>query len=167
MKYFLIGFMGCGKTTIAKKLSKKLNLKYIDLDKYIEKYEGNTIKKIFTSKGEEKFRKLEEKYLKKILNNNNNIIIATGGGTPIFNNLMKIMNNAGKTIYLECSSETLFSRLKDKIKERPLIDSFNQKELKIYIQRVLNKRKIFYKKATYIIDNNNENCLNEILSLLR
>ena len=63
MKYFLIGFMGSGKSTLGKKLSKELNLNYIDLDKYIEKHENKDIAKIFKIHGEKGFRNLEEKYL--------------------------------------------------------------------------------------------------------
>ena len=107
MRYFLIGFMGSGKSLIGKQLAKKLHMKYIDLDHFIEASENKTITNIFNNSGETYFRELEEKYLKEMIKEDN-ILVSTGGGTPTFNELIDTMNNVGKTIYLECCTETLF-----------------------------------------------------------
>ena len=70
MKYFFVGFMGSGKSYIGRKVSKKLNLQYIDLDEYIEQAEDSSILEIFNNKGESYFRKLEKKYLEEIIKRN-------------------------------------------------------------------------------------------------
>tara|TARA_Y100001968_G_scaffold90445_1_gene81389 strand:+ start:314 stop:814 length:501 start_codon:yes stop_codon:yes gene_type:complete len=166
MKYFLIGFMGSGKSTLGKKLSKELNLRYIDLDKYIEKYENKDIATIFKIHGEKGFRNLEKKYLIEILRKDN-ILISTGGGTPIFNNLMQIMNDSGTTIYLKCSTKTLFKRLENDMKRRPLISSLTKEKLSEYIRTNLKKREELYKESQYTIDNNDEIDVEYITSKLR
>jgi shikimate kinase len=66
-KIFLIGFMGCGKTTHAKKLAKSLERPFIDLDNYIEGKEGMSVQKIFEDKGENYFREKETEYLKQVI----------------------------------------------------------------------------------------------------
>ena len=71
MKYFLIGFMGSGKSLIGKQLAAKLHMKHIDLDNFIEESEKRTIADIFNNSGETYFRKLEEKYLNKIIKEDN------------------------------------------------------------------------------------------------
>ena len=78
----LIGFMGCGKTTIGKILSEALNEKWIDLDDYIEKKAGKRISEIFKEEGEAYFRALEQDCLKQLLQEEKGII-STGGGVII------------------------------------------------------------------------------------
>ena len=165
MKYFLIGFMGSGKSLIGKQLAEKLNIKYIDLDNFIEKSENITIAGIFNNSGEAYFRELEEKYLKETIKEDN-ILVSTGGGTPTINGLMDIMNNVGKTIYLECCTETLFKRLNQNKEERPMISTFSDESLRRYIENKLEERNFFYKKATYTIYNDSGNCVNEIINIL-
>ena len=96
-----------------------------------------------------------------------NILISTGGGTPIFNNLMQIMNDSGTTIYLKCSTKTLFKRLENDIKKRPLISSLAKEQLSEYIRNNLKKREKYYKESQYTIDNNNEIDVEYITSKLR
>ena len=124
------------------------------------------IAEIFKIKGENFFRNLEEKYLIEILRKDN-ILISTGGGTPIFNNLMQIMNDSGTTIYLKCSTKTLFKRLENDIKKRPLISSLAKEQLSEYIRNNLKKREKYYKESQYTIDNNNEIDVEYITSKLR
>ena len=165
MRYFLIGFMGSGKSLIGKQLSEKLNIKYIDLDNFIEKSENITIAGIFNNSGEVYFRKLEEKYLQEIIKEDN-ILVSTGGGTPTIHGLMDIMNNIGETIYLECCTETLFERLNKDKEKRPMISTLSDESLRRYIENKLEERNFFYKKATYTICNDSGNCLNEIINIL-
>ena len=166
MKYFLIGFMGSGKSLIGKQLAEKLNIKYIDLDNFIEKSENRTITDIFNNSGETYFRKLEEKYLKETIKEDN-ILVSTGGGTPTIHGLMDIMNNIGETIYLECCTETLFERLHQNKEERPMISTLSDESLMRYIENKMEERNFFYKKATHTICNDSGNCVNEIIDVLR
>ena len=165
MKYFLIGFMGSGKSVISKQLAEKLHMKHIDLDDFIKKSEKRTIADIFNNSGETYFRKLEEKYLNKIIKEDN-ILVSTGGGTPIFNNLIDTMNKVGKTIYLECCTEILFERLHQNKEKRPMISALSDKNLRRYIENKMEERKFFYKKATHTIYNDSGNCVNEIIDVL-
>ncbi len=70
MKIVLVGYMGSGKTTIGKLVAKHLNIKFLDLDEYIEEAEGQPIKQLFSNKGELYFRKKEFFYLNEILSSN-------------------------------------------------------------------------------------------------
>jgi len=166
MKYFLIGFMGSGKSLIGKQLAKKLHMKYKDLDNFIEESEKRTIADIFNNSGETYFRELEKKYLKKIIKEDN-ILVSTGGGTPTIHGLMDIMNNVGETIYLECCNEILFKRLHQNKEKRPMISVLSDKRLRIYIKNKIEERQLFYKKATHTICNYSGNCVNEIIDVLR
>ena len=112
MKYFLIGFMGSGKSYIGKKICEKINLSHIDLDDYIAKHEHKSISNIFFEDGEMYFREIEKQYLSKIINKDN-FLLSTGGGTPIYNNNLDLMNIHGLTIYLRYSHNTLYNRLKN------------------------------------------------------
>ena len=165
MQYFLIGFMGSGKSLVGKQLAEKLHMKYIDLDDFIKKSENKTIADIFNNSGEDYFRELEEKYLKEIIQEDN-ILVSTGGGTPTLNGLIDTMNNIGKTIYLECCTEILFERLRQNKEKRPMISVLSDKSLRRYIEKKMEERKFFYKKATHTICNDRGNCVNEIINVL-
>ena len=123
MPFFLIGYMGCGKSTIGKKVSDRLGIPFLDLDLLIEKEIGMNIGDIFSKKGEGFFRE-KEKY---VLNNyvfKSNVIVAVGGGPPCFYNNHSFMKATGITIYLKVSPDELVNRLQLDDK-RPLL--FNNK----------------------------------------
>jgi len=157
--------MGSGKSSIGKQLAKELNIKHIDLDNLIEESENIKIADIFNNSGEDYFRELEEKYLKEIIKEDN-ILVSTGGGTTTIHGLMDIMNNIGKTIYLECCTETLFERLHQHKEKRPMISTLSDESLRRYIENKLEERKFFYKKATHTICNDRGNCADEIIDFL-
>jgi shikimate kinase len=147
----LMGFMGSGKSSIGRRISKKSKMKLIDLDDYIVKKEKCSIAEIFKSEGESHFRKLESKYLKDILKSHKKVIIALGGGTPCQKGNWKMLKKT-KSIYLKRSESYLFNRLKDKKEQRPLIQKLNDKELKDLISTKLSLRAPYYEKAEFIID---------------
>ena len=109
-RVFLVGYMGVGKTTIGKILSKELDVEFIDLDKYIENRYRKTIQEIFSEKGEDKFRIIEREMLREV-STFQNVLISTGGGTPCFFDNMEVMNRRGITVYVKASVEQLVSRL--------------------------------------------------------
>ena len=163
---YLIGFMGVGKSTIAKQLAKQLNISCLDTDQKIENQEKDNISNIFNINGELYFRKLETTLLYQL---NNKQVVACGGGMPLFNNNMEYICKTGVSIYLKASSKFLFSRLKNEKKERPLISKFNSNELQQFIHNQLTEREEIYSKARYIItvdDKTNEEILRKIHSLL-
>ena len=166
MKYFIVGFMGSGKSFVGKKLSEKLQLNFIDLDHYIEQIENRPISDIFYKEGEDYFRKLELKYFTSILKKENTII-SLGGGTPTHNKIMKLITESGTSFYLKCNTKTILRRLVKSNKNRPLIKNLSEENLKKYINKKLSERSNFYEKADYIISNNNDEGIYEIINLLR
>ena len=146
MKVFLIGFMGSGKTTVAKKLAAKMNCAWDDLDRIIEQDTGMSIGRIFQEKGEPAFREMEHRYLKE-METATKQVIATGGGTPCHHANMDYMNQVGITVYLKMTPEQLYSRLKDTRGQRPLLKDLNDQDLLHYIDQKLRERESFYDKA--------------------
>ena len=149
-KFFIIGYMGSGKTTAGKKLSLKLGYEFADLDKVIESEYGLTIPQIFSTKGESEFRSIEHNSLKKLIEKDN-IVIACGGGTPCYYSNMELMNNNGITVYLKMSVDTLVSRLEIAKTERPVIANKSGEELRKFVARQLEKREGFYHQAQYTV----------------
>ena len=151
MRIYLIGFMGCGKSTVGKKLSRLMNYDFIDLDTQIEnKYQFN-IPAIFERFDEKAFRTLERECLMSTLRNNN-CIIATGGGTACFFENMKWMNTHGLTVYLQMQPESLYARLLSSRKKRPLIEQRAKDEVLQYIRAELESRHKYYQQANLIIN---------------
>ena len=156
--------MGCGKTTLGKKLAKDLNYNFIDLDTYIEKRTNKTITEIFDNKGEKKFRIVERESLIEVCKKDN-IVIATGGGTPCFFDNMQEILVSGKAIYLKMKIKDLLERLETEKSQRPLIKNKSAKELENFIRNKLSKREYFYKKSDYILQGKNI-CEKEIQNLI-
>lgn len=150
MRIYLIGYMGCGKSTLGRRLSKHTGLQFIDMDHYIEERNCKTIPQIFAEEGEAEFRKKEQKALRE-LSEFTNIIIATGGGAPCFFDNIELMNQTGKTIYLNIDPAILADRLLKSKTERPLIKGKSRKELVAFIDETLQKRNQFYTQAQYQI----------------
>ena len=163
---YLIGYMGSGKTTLGNKLSKLLQLPFLDTDFEIEKKEKKSISNIFKDNGEAYFRMLETEFLTEI---KHDAIVACGGGIPMHNNNMSIINTKGISLYLKASADYLANRLKNKKKHRPLIYNIANNELEDYIYKELQKRDPFYTLSHHTININNKtenNLLREINSLL-
>jgi shikimate kinase len=94
---FLIGYMGCGKTTLGEVLARQMGVPFIDLDEYIEHQQGMTIVEIFASDGEARFRELETAALRDVAAAGG-AIVACGGGTPCHGDNMALMNQTGITV---------------------------------------------------------------------
>jgi len=168
-KIVLLGYMGSGKSTIAKILSKKIHYDYKDLDQVIEKAMGLTINEIFEQKGEVFFRKLEHQFLTELLASNENMIIGLGGGTPCFsNNNALLLADHISSIYLKTSIDKLFNRLRHSL-NRPLVANKSDEELKEFIAKSLFERSYYYNQANYTVvtdDKAPDLIANEIKSLL-
>ncbi|MGL5958773.1 MAG: shikimate kinase [Phocaeicola sp.] len=147
-RFFLIGYMGSGKTTLGKAFAKSCGLTFIDLDWHIEECYRKSVATIFAEQGEQAFRELERKMLHEV-GEFENVVISTGGGTPCFFDNMIYMNRKGRTIYLEASRESLFKRLKMAKQQRPLLVGKTDEELMAFIIEALQKREQFYKQAHY------------------
>ncbi len=150
MRIFLIGFMGCGKSTVGRPLALALNLTFIDLDSFLEEKYFRTIPQIFAEEGEDGFRRKERKVLEEV-SSFDDVIVATGGGAPCFFDNMDLMNNSGLCIFLDVAVNSLVSRLMHAKTERPLIMGKSIEELRGYIEELMQKRRPFYEKSRYIL----------------
>ena len=132
---YLTGMMGSGKSVTGKRLAAKLGYGFLDLDSLIQKRSGKTINQIFSDQGEEVFRDLEAKALKEASSLDMRVV-ATGGGTILRPVNVELMKATGKIIFLEASTEVLWSRVKEN-KDRPLLRGNEPREtlLKIYAYR--------------------------------
>ena len=142
----LVGMMGSGKSTIGSLISKKLNLKFIDIDNVLENEAKMKISEIFEKKGENFFRNLEEKITLKLLRSTNSII-SLGGGSFINEKIRKeiLVNNF--SFWLNCNTKTLLKRIK-KNKKRPVAFSLNNSE----ILELIEIRTKIYSKAQFKIN---------------
>ncbi|MDE6127757.1 MAG: shikimate kinase [Lachnospiraceae bacterium] len=120
----LIGFMGCGKSTIGFRLSYKLRRVLEDTDKLIEKKEGMSVSDIFATKGEAAFRVMETECLRGLLLSQEEKIIATGGGLPVKEENHALLKELGAVVYLRISPKGVWERLKDDT-TRPLLQCDN------------------------------------------
>ncbi len=153
MVIFLVGFMGCGKSSVGRRLAGMLDYDFCDMDKAIEELAGATIHGIFASEGEEGFRKREREVLEDIPMSGD-VVIATGGGAPCFGDNLQLMKKLGVTVYLKLSPENLFARLCRGRARRPKIAHLNDKELMAYIEATLAERETFYAAADLVVDCN-------------
>jgi shikimate kinase len=169
-KIILLGYMGCGKSTIANKLSGMIQIPYVDLDEYIEKKTNLTINQIFENQGEIYFRKLEHTSFVELLNLPEQIIIGLGGGTPCYANNHELLKGDGvMSIYLKASIDTLFKRLASNKSKRPLIADKSDEEMKEFIAKHLFDRSFYYNHAMHKVtvdDKSIEETVNDILNLL-
>jgi len=156
MIYFLIGFMGAGKSTCAAELSQRTGVPYLDLDKEIEKECAHAIQDIFNEKGEDWFRQIEADTLRKIQVESGDLIVACGGGTPCFHDNMKWMNEIGETWYLKISPEEISRRIEpENWADRPILKGARPEEIKRFIQELMMKREKFYLQAYKVIAEEN------------
>ena len=139
--------MGAGKTTVGKKLSKRLGYFFIDTDREIEKEQRCSISEIFKYGGEICFRDLETNMLQQ-LQSKQNLVIATGGGMVMRQENRNLMQNLGTRVYLKVGLEELIRRLK-KDKKRPLLQEARPIER---ITEMLEQRKSIYEEAECIVD---------------
>ena len=146
----LTGMMGVGKSTIGKLIAKRLKIKFIDVDKVIEKKEKKTIKRIFEDHGEKYFRKLEEKTTLKILKNSKSVI-ALGGGAFINNEIRQKVLNSCVSVWLKVDLDKLIKRY-NKNDRRPLLD---KKKLNSDVKRIYQSRKKIYSLANFKINCDN------------
>jgi len=150
-RIILIGYMGAGKTTIGKALSKELGIIFYDLDWYIESRMRKTVSEIFAERGEEGFRQIEYNMLHEVAEFED-VIISCGGGTPCFFDNMDYLNQQGQVVYLKAEPEVLYKHLQMAKVERPLLKGKSKEELLTFIKEQLDKREPFYTKARYTLD---------------
>lgn len=164
MTIILTGFMGAGKTSVAKQMSQALGIPFLDLDDLIEEKTKLAIKDIFAQYGEEKFREIEHEVLREQLHFPG--IISTGGGCVETVANQALLQDSKQVVYLETSWETVCQRLlRDHMNKRPLVDQRSLQKL----QKRFNKRRPLYEKySNYQVTTDNrspEQIMAQILQL--
>ena len=144
MAKVLLGFMGSGKTTIARKLDSD----FVDMDAMLEDRLGMPIARFFEEKGEAAFRQLEEEVLADLLKTDK--VISTGGGIVISPRNRALLKQNPDNIYLKADFETLYQRISaDKDNQRPLF----LKNSKEGLAAIFNERQAWYEEvASKVID---------------
>lgn len=143
---FLIGFMGAGKSTIAKELSKELSMERLEMDEEIVRRQGKPIADIFAEEGEAYFRNLESELLVE-LQTGEPKVVSCGGGVVMREENIAHMKKNGTIVLLTATPETIYERVKDST-ERPIL---NQNMSVEYIAELLEKRRTRYEAAAQII----------------
>lgn len=158
---YLIGMMGCGKTTCGKKLADALKTEFFDLDGVIEKGENTVIKDIFAKHGEKYFRTKETHYLTD-LSQLNDAVISTGGGIVEISHNIDIMKNTGKVVWILRDLDETLNKVKPD--NRPLMQKGNEEFKKLFEAR---KHK-YFEACDYIIlnDADIDTCVGRILNAL-
>jgi shikimate kinase len=148
MKIYLVGFMGCGKTTVGKHLASRLDFTFLDMDELFSHIHACSIENFLKIYTEKHFRQEETKILHQT-KTMENVVIATGGGTSCFFDNMQWMLSNGTVVYLKMSTSALYNRLKNSKNERPLLSKDN---LKTDITNLLLLREPIYQKAHISVD---------------
>lgn len=148
----LLGYMGCGKTHVAKMLSRQMQYPLLDLDACISQEHQLTIPQIFEQRGEIYFRKQEKEILHRLLQQQSKCILSVGGGTPVFYDNMETLNASSETVFLRTSVNTLAQRLLKNKERRPLLQRIADEDLPEFIAKHLFERNGYYAKAKYIVD---------------
>jgi len=146
----LVGFMGTGKTVVAKRLAERLKREFLELDAVIEKKEGMSIKDIFEKKGEPYFRKLEKAVVKEAAQKQG-LVISAGGGAIIDEENFKTLKPNSIIICLQALPDTIIQRTKGNVC-RPLL---NVPDPKKRIEELLAQRAPYYKKADHTVSTDN------------
>lgn len=171
MKLFLVGYMGCGKSTLGRKIAKRANVKFADMDSIIEEREGASVSDIFYYQGEEYFRSKEREIIEEFASWQEDAVISTGGGVPTWRDNMSRMNEVGECIYLRRTAQQIASRLSPHGRQkRPKLRGLNDEELVAFMTANMAEREPYYSQAKHSVDctsMNDEELIEYILTLVR
>lgn len=143
---FLIGFMGAGKSTVARELVEKLGFPLIEMDEQIVKEQGMPIRAIFETKGEAYFRDLETKLIRS-LGGQEPTVVSCGGGVAMRQENVDSMKESGKVVFLTATPQTIYGRVKDS-SDRPILNGHMNVD---YIAGLMEKRRPMYENAADIV----------------
>lgn len=150
---FLIGYMGCGKTTLGRKTAARLGWEFLDTDQEVERREEASVNEIFSYAGEDYFRQCERSVLDAVIADGKSKVVSTGGGLPMYGDNMERMNAAGLTVYLRRSAERIASRLTPYGRaKRPKLRGLSDVELVDFMKRNMAERAPRYEQAQLVLD---------------
>lgn len=152
---FLIGYMGCGKSTLGKKLARRLGGTFVDTDSLVEAREGASVADVFRYEGEQRFREVERAVLDGVIAAGEAAVVSTGGGLPVWGDNMACMNAAGCTVYLRRSAQEIAGRLSPYgRRKRPRLRDLDDEQLVAFMERDMATREPYYAQATLAVDCN-------------
>ena len=156
----LTGFMGCGKSSVGRELSRLLCCPFMDLDSVIEEREGRRIPEIFATEGEAAFRRMEAEALRKCIYGqaSDKLVVALGGGTVMTEECAKIVHEKTVCIYLRASVETLMVHLAGEVNNRPMLAG----NLRTRIEELMSIRSATYEKTAHIMIDTDGKTIEEI-----
>lgn len=166
MKIFLIGYMGCGKSSLGKKLAKTANMEFVDMDSLIEQREGASVSDIFAYAGEAYFRQAERNLIEELAEQETSMVISTGGGVPTWEDNMARINSIGESFYLRRTAQQIASRLSPHGRyKRPKLRGLNDEELVEFMTKNMAEREPYYMQATHVVDcsDKSDECLVEYI----
>ena len=143
---FLIGFMGVGKSTIAKLLARELQAELVEMDETIEAEAGMSINEIFEKFGEQHFRDLETALVERVAKTGG-AVVSCGGGAVLRPENVELMKQSGKIIFLSATPETIYERVKHST-HRPLLNGNMNVE---YIRGLMERRRETYENAADVV----------------
>jgi len=158
----LIGFMGSGKSMVARELGKRLNAEVVSTDALAEASEGVTIHEIFRSKGEAYFRNLESEIIKKV-SLRQGIVIDCGGGVILRKENLQHLKTGGIVFYLQASPEVIYQRIKHET-HRPLLQVPDPLGC---IKELYDQRLPLYSQADHTIDANDASIEGPVIEILK
>ena len=142
---FLIGFMGAGKSTIARTLQRELGFPLVEMDERIVQEQGMSINDIFAQYGEAHFREIESQLVVD-LGKQEPSVVSCGGGVVVRPENTQNMKKSGRIVLLKASPETIFERVKNST-DRPILNGHMNVE---YIAELMEKRRVLYEEAADI-----------------
>ena len=140
---FLVGFMGAGKTSVARKLARMAGVASVDMDTYIERCEHKRVKEVFAEVGEEGFRAIETQTLYELGMKKDPMVVSCGGGVVLRPENRKALSELGLVVYLSVTAVEAASRISD-VSSRPLFGDLQN------AQRVINERLPLYEEVADI-----------------
>ena len=164
--------MGCGKSSVGRRLSQLLCCPFMDLDQVIEEREGHSIPEIFSRDGEPEFRRIELEALKHIVGGRPSLVLALGGGAVMTTECAEIVHSDTICIYLRASVDTLMEHLSCQTDNRPLLNTHGcHSALQDRIADLMARRSDTYEKTAHIVIDTDgksiEAVASEIISIIR
>ncbi len=144
----LVGIMGAGKTTVGRRLARKLSIPFKDSDKVIEDKAGMSIAEIFETLGEKEFRRMEKETIAGLLKKDKPIVLATGGGAFLDDETRAMILENSISVWLRADLEVLVERVSRK-KNRPILERGDKRQI---LSKLIEERYPIYKEAEIVVD---------------
>ncbi len=154
---FLIGFMGCGKSSVAAKLHELYQLEVVEMDEVIAQRERRSISEIFAQSGEEYFRQLETDLIAELMSSSGKVV-SCGGGVVLRQENVYMMKESGKVVLLTANPETIRKRVESD-ESRPILKGKKTVE---EIHSLMERRKPYYETAADLVIDTEDKNITEI-----